>query len=82
MSPDGVLCQCRLPRWDDAFQVMRRNCETDWAQSFPQYVVSEWLGHDIRVSAEHYLSVPAELYLKASGLTPLSSIARASTRSG
>jgi integrase len=68
-----------LPRWDDAFQVMRRNCETDWAQSFPQYVVSEWLGHDITVSAEHYLSVPAELYLRASGLTPAASTA---TQSG
>lgn len=57
-----------LPAWDDAFQVMRRNCETDWAQQFPQYVVSEWLGHDITVSAEHYLTVPAELYAKAAGV--------------
>lgn len=55
-----------LPAWDDAMQVMRRNCETDWAQRFPQYVVSEWLGHDIRVSAEHYLAVPEELFEKAS----------------
>jgi integrase len=31
-----------LPGWADAFQVMRRNCETDWAQHFPQYAVSEW----------------------------------------
>jgi hypothetical protein len=54
-----------LPAWEDAFQVMRRNCETDWAQKFPQYVVSEWLGHDIRVSAEFYLSVPEDLYAKA-----------------
>ncbi len=35
-----------LPEWEDAFQVMRRNCETDWAQHFPPYVVSEWLGHE------------------------------------
>jgi hypothetical protein len=34
-----------LPKWKDAFQVMRRNCETDWAQRFPQFVVSEWIGH-------------------------------------
>jgi len=55
-----------LPAWKDAFQVMRRNCETDWAQRFPQYAVSEWLGHDITVSATHYLAVPEELYQKAS----------------
>lgn len=29
----------KLPAWDDAFQVMRRNAETDWAQRFPQYAV-------------------------------------------
>jgi integrase len=56
-----------LPAWDDAFQVMRRNCETDWAQRFPQYVVSEWIGHDITVSATHYLRVPKELFAKAAG---------------
>jgi len=58
-----------LPKWADAYQVMRRNCETDWAQRFPQYVVSEWLGHDISVSAIHYLQVPQELFAKAAELT-------------
>jgi integrase len=58
-----------LSAWQDAFQVMRRNCETDWAQCFPQYVVSEWLGHSIVISAEHYLAVPEELFAKASALT-------------
>ena len=38
-----------LPRWKDAFQVLRRNCETDWAQTYPQYAVSVWIGHDITV---------------------------------
>jgi integrase len=56
-----------LLAWDDAFQVMRRNAETDWAQRFPQYAVSEWLGHDIKVSATHYLAVPEELYQKVAG---------------
>ena len=46
---------------------MRRNCETDWAQQYPQYVVSTWSGHNIQVSARHYLQVPAELYKKAAG---------------
>ncbi len=55
-----------LHSWKDAFQVMRRNCETDWAQQYPQYAVSEWLGHSIMVSAMHYLAIPEELYLKVS----------------
>jgi integrase len=56
-----------LPAWKDAFQVMRRNRETDWAQQYPQYAVSEWIGHDITVSATHYLQVPEELFRKAAG---------------
>ena len=51
-----------LEKWKDAFKVMRRNCETDWAQVYPQYVVSTWIGHGIEVSAPHYLQVPKELY--------------------
>jgi hypothetical protein len=49
---------------------MRRNCETDWAQKFSQYAVSEWLGHDITVSAAHYLAVREELYRKAASPGP------------
>jgi len=43
---------------------MRRNYETDWAQVYPQYAVSTWIGHGIEVSARHYLQVPEELYEK------------------
>ena len=60
-----IRTRAKLPAWKDAFQVMRRNCETDWAQRFPQFAVSEWMGHDITVSATHYLAVPEELYQKA-----------------
>jgi hypothetical protein len=42
-----------------------RNCATDWAQTYPQYAVSAWMGHSIEVSARHYLQVPRELYDKA-----------------
>ena len=59
-----------LPQWDDLFQVLRRNRERDWAQKYPQYVVSTWMGHDITVSSEHYLQVPEELYRKAADLKP------------
>jgi integrase len=71
-----------LPAWDDAFQVMRRNCETDWAQRFPQYAVSEWIGHDITVSAIHYLAVTEELYEKASAIHAKTSIVEGSQSNG
>lgn len=53
-----------LKPWPEPFQVLRRNCETEWAQKYPQYAVSIWIGHDITVSARHYLQVPEELYQK------------------
>jgi len=56
-----------LKKWKDAFKVMRRNCETDWAQKYPQYAVSAWIGHNIQVSARHYLQIPQELYDKVAG---------------
>jgi len=53
---------------------MKRNCETDWAQRFPRYAVSEWIGHDITVSAIHYLAVTVELYEKAAGVSKASHV--------
>jgi integrase len=66
--------RAHLPAWKDAFQVMRRNCETDWAQRYPQYAVSEWIGHSIEVSAIHYLAVPGELYQKVAGIAEPSAV--------
>ncbi len=64
----GVICKrAGLKRWSDWCQVLRRNCETDWAQKYPQYAVSAWIGHDIQVSARHYLQIPQELYDKVAG---------------
>lgn len=67
----GVIARrAGLRRWDKWCHTLRKNCETDWAQRFPQYVVSAWIGHDITVSAEHYLQVPLELFKKASQRKP------------
>ena len=61
---ESIIHRAGLVRWPKLFQVLRRNCETDWAQVYPQYVVSYWMGHDITVSDAHYLQVPIELYAK------------------
>jgi len=64
----GVICKrAGLNRWEKWCQVLRKNCETDWAQKYPQYVVSVWIGHDINVSAQYYLQVPEQLYKQVSG---------------
>lgn len=54
-----VICRrAGLERWPDWCRILRKNCETDWAQKYPQYVVTYWMGHDISLSAKHYLQVP------------------------
>jgi integrase len=70
-----------LERWKDAFKVMRRNCETDWAQVYPQYVVSTWIGHGIEVSARYYLQVPEELYVKAAATNMAPTATKTATKS-
>ncbi len=63
----GVICKrTGLKRWEKWCQVLRKNCEKDWAQKYPQYVVSVWMGHDINVSAQYYLQVPEQLYKEVS----------------
>lgn len=64
----ALIKRAGLAPWPDPFQVLRRNCETDWAQLYPQYAVSTWIGHDIAVSAKHYLQVPEELFDKLAGI--------------
>lgn len=69
-----------LPRRKDAFKIMRKNCETDWAQRYPQYAVSAWLGHGIEVSAKHYLQVPEELYDKVAATNEASTATKTATK--
>jgi len=58
-----VICRrARLERWPKWCHVLRKNCETDWAQKFSQYVVIAWSGHGMEVSARYYLQVPEQLY--------------------
>ncbi len=69
-----------LKKWKDAFKVLRRNCETDWAQKYPQYAVSNWIGHNIQVSARHYLQVPAELYSKVAATNKAQTATKTATK--
>jgi hypothetical protein len=52
------------------FQVLRQSCATELAMTFPQKAIAAWLGHSEKVSSEHYLHVPDELYDRAAGRRP------------
>ena len=76
----AAIRRAGLQPWAKPYQVLRSNRETDWAQRYPQYVVSAWMGHNMSVSEKHYLQVPAELYDTASRSDSERSATRSATK--
>jgi integrase len=76
----SIIRRAGLRPWAKPYQVLRRNRETDWAQVFPQYVVSAWMGHNMSVSEKHYLQVPEELYRTAAQLKPGRTATKSATK--
>jgi integrase len=63
---ETIVKRAGLTQWPDAFQALRRSCEVEWASEYPQFAVSQWIGHSITVSGKHYAnSVPDELFERA-----------------
>ncbi len=61
-----IIERAGVEPWRDLWQVMRRSREKEWAMRFPQYAVSQWIGHSIQVSGKHYVNgVPDELFDQA-----------------
>lgn len=59
----AIIAKASVERWDDLWQTLRRSCEIEWAQQYPQYAVSRWIGHSITVSGRHYANaIPDELF--------------------
>lgn len=52
-----IIRKAGLEPWPECFQVLRRNCATDWAGQVPAFVSAAWLGHSEQVEREHYLQV-------------------------
>ena len=64
----AIMDKAKVERWDDCWQTLRRSCEIEWAQLYPQYAVSRWIGHSITVSGRHYANaIPDELFERAAG---------------
>ena len=59
-----LIRRAGLEPWDDCFQVLRRNCDTDWSAEYPPAIVASWMGHSPSVSQRYYLQVPDELFEK------------------
>jgi integrase len=76
----AIVLASGVEPWRDLFQTLRRSCEIEWAQRYPQYAVSRWIGHSIAISGKHYANaVPDELYERVTGATQNAARQRAET---
>ncbi len=46
---------------------LRKDCETDWLQTFDVFTVCQWLGHSPAVAQRHYHGAKDEDFQRASG---------------
>jgi hypothetical protein len=64
-----LITSAGVKPWPRLFQTLRASCEKEWAERFPQYAVSKWIGHSITVSGKHYANaVPDELFDRAAAI--------------
>ena len=59
---NAIISRAGIEPWEDLFQALRQAAETDLAKRFPQYVVSAWIGHSMKVSERHYLQLTDDFY--------------------
>ncbi len=62
-----IIADSGVEPWADPFHCLRRSCQTEWVQEFPEYAVAAWIGNSTVIARRHYLKIPDELLRKASG---------------
>lgn len=61
-----IIKHAGLIPWPKLWQNLRATRATELAQTYPQYVATDWLGHSAKVAEAHYLQVTAEHFTTAS----------------
>jgi len=49
-----IVVRAGLTPWAKLFHTLRKNLVSDWQAVYPSLDVAAWLGHDVRVAADHY----------------------------
>ncbi|MEN1704603.1 MAG: tyrosine-type recombinase/integrase [Planctomycetota bacterium] len=62
-----IVTQAGVEPWHDPFHCLRRSCQTDWAEEFPEHAVAKWIGNSVVVARRHYLKVSDDLIARAAG---------------
>ena len=62
-----IIAEAGVDPWRDPFHCLRRSCQTEWAEDFPEHVVASWIGNSVVVARRHYLKVTEEHFHAAKG---------------
>ncbi len=62
---ERIIVKAGLKPWPKLFQNLRATRETELAESWPEHVVTKWIGHTSAVARKHYLQVTDEHFAKA-----------------
>ena len=60
-----IIERAGLVAWPKLFHNLRSSRASELVQHYPAHVESAWLGHSIRIGAEHYMQVTEDDYAKA-----------------
>ena len=63
----SIIAAAGVEPWRDPFHCLRRSCQTEWAEEFPEHVVASWIGNSVVVARRHYLKVTQAHFQAARG---------------
>ena len=62
---ERILGRAGLKPWPKLFQNLRSTRETELCESFPEHVVTAWIGNTRKVARDHYLQIRDEDFERA-----------------
>lgn len=63
-----IMTRAGVTPWLRLWQNMRASRETELVESFPDHVVSTWVGHSVAIARKHYLQVTDAHFAMAAGI--------------
>ena len=64
-----IMKRAGVEPWPKLWQNMRASRETELVESFPDHVVSAWIGHSVAIARKHYLQVTDAHFRLAAGMS-------------
>lgn len=55
------------PPYGEVFQALRSMLVTDWQEKYPALAVARWVGHDVKIAAQHYYQPSDDLVRSVTG---------------